>query len=206
MENDIIYFIFTKNKYKMYVFMQYIINIIYIIINIYYYMENDMIDFNIKLTPSKTPFITETDIIYNDENKLFQIIGINNSTKCLIKEVGHYSDYNINYNISIHHFFLNMCDIHIIIPIYKLNEINNMRLIILELNITFENNIIGLFQYCFINDGPNILSFFNEKNNDLNTNNGIFVLYDSLENKIIKKYDEFINEQFVLNELIKYIE
>ena len=47
-----------------------------------------MIDFNIKPTKSENPFITETDIIYeNDTNKLFQIIRLNNTNMCLIKEV-----------------------------------------------------------------------------------------------------------------------
>jgi len=165
---------------------------------------DDMIDFNIVITKSETPFITETEIIYqNDDNKLFQIIGINNTNKCLIKEVGHYSDSKKDYNILIHQMNINECEIKINIPIYKMCDINNMRLVILELSIIYENDIIGMYQYCFINEGINKLSLINSKENE---NKGIFIIYDSIDNKIIKKYDKFINQQYILNELINYIE
>jgi len=97
---------------------------------------------------------------------------------------------------------LNDYDIKIQIPIYKMNDINNMRLIILELLIICENEIIGLYQYCFINEESNKLSLVNDK---INENKGIFIIYDSIENKIIKRYDKYINHQNTLNELIKYI-
>ena len=165
-----------------------------------------MIDFNIKPTTTDTPFITETEIIYeNDNNKLFQIIGIKDTSKCIIKEVGHYSDIKKDYNITIHQMKMNECDIKIIIPIYKMHEINNMRLIILELSIVYENKVIGLYQYCFINKESNKLLLINNKENN-KENIGIFVIYDSLDNKIIKKYDKYENDQYILNELIKYIE
>ena len=70
--------------------------------------KTKQIEFNIEVTKSETPFITETEIIYeNDENKLFQIIGINDTNMCLIKEVGHYSDSKKDYNILIHQMKIN---------------------------------------------------------------------------------------------------
>jgi len=164
---------------------------------------DQMIEFNIKPTKSDTPFVTETDII--DENKLFQIIGINNTNMCFIKEVGYYSDPQKKYDILIHQMKLNDCDIKITIPIYKICDINNMRLILLELCIIHNDNIIGLYQYCFINEGNNKLLLINDKENE-NKNTGKFLIYDSLDNKIIHKYDKFINHQYMLNELIKHIE
>jgi hypothetical protein len=167
---------------------------------------DDMIDFNIKPRTSDTPFITETEIIYeNDNNKLFQIIGINDTNKCLIKEVGHYSDIKKEYNILIHQMKMKECDIKLNIPIYKMCDINNMRLVILELSIIYENEIIGLYQYCFINEGSNKLLLINGKENETE-NKGVFIIYDSIDNKIIKKYDKFLNHLYILNELIKYIE
>jgi hypothetical protein len=124
---------------------------------------------------------------------------------CLIKEVGHYSDSKKDYNILIHQMKINECDIKINIPIYKMCDINNMRLVILELSIIYENDIIGLYQYCFINEGSNKLLLINSKENE-NKNIGKFIIYDSIDNKIIKKYDKFVNHQYMLNELIKYIE
>ena len=169
---------------------------------------DDLIDFNIKLNPIDKPPITETDMIYeNDNNKLYQVIGINNSNKCYIKEVGHYSDEKKDYSITIHQMKLNDCDIKIQTPIYKNNEIDKMRLIIMEIIIMHENDIIGLNQFCFINNDKNQKSYINDINKEDNKiNTGKFIIYDAIEQKIIKEYELYENHQYILTELIKSID
>ena len=148
--------------------------------------------------------ITETEIIYeNIQNKLFQIIGIDDTNKCIIKEVGHFSDINKNYNVLIHQMKITECDIKIYTPIYKINEIDNMRLIIMEIQILHNNEIIGLNQFCFISDDIHKTTFMNKENNE---NIGHFVIYDAIDNKIIKKYEKYIGQYNILNELICSIE
>jgi hypothetical protein len=160
--------------------------------------EDDMVDFNIKLKEIVNPPLTETDIIYKDDkHKLLQVIGIDNTNRCIIKEVGIYNNTNKKeHHILLHKTFIDECWVNLYTHLYKMDDIQNIdKLILIRLEIIYENENIGEYQFCFISDNKDI-------NKELI---GKYCIYNVLDDKITSYYDKYIGASNAMNELINSI-